>query len=71
MLKEGEELYIKESNGNIKRVNEVIRLQDGTMIPKAILDGIHKIDTIKFGGQNQNDLSNNHGVDDLSQNIIN
>lgn len=47
MLKEGQELFIKESNGQIKKINEVITMEDGIKIPKSILDEMGKVSNIK------------------------
>lgn len=47
MLKEGQELFIKESNGQIKKISEVITMEDGIKIPKSILDEMGKVSNIK------------------------
>ena len=46
VLKEGNELYIKEANGHIKKINEVIRVDDGIKIPQEILEGFEKMENM-------------------------
>jgi hypothetical protein len=48
LLKEGDELYIKESNGKVRKIDEVISLEDGIKIPKAIFDEFGKVNAIKL-----------------------
>ena len=47
MLKQGEELFIKEANGQIKRIKE-IKLEDGFKIPQAVIDQINKLEGIRL-----------------------
>lgn len=47
ILKDGEEIYIKEPNGQLKKINEFIRMEDGIKIPKTIIDRFPKIENIK------------------------
>lgn len=48
ILKDGEEIYIKEPNGQLKKVNEFIRMEDGIKIPKTIIEKFPKIENIKL-----------------------
>jgi hypothetical protein len=48
LLKEGDELYIKESNGKVRKIDELISLEDGIRIPKSIFDEFGKVNTIKL-----------------------
>jgi hypothetical protein len=54
LLKEGDELYIKESNGKVRKIDELISLEDGIKIPKAIFDEFGKVNAIKLKQHGKN-----------------
>ena len=59
VLKEGNELYIKEPNGQITKINSVVRVEDGIKIPQNILDKFEKIEDvidIDMFGKNSNQV---------------
>ena len=70
LLKEGEELFIKESNGQFKKINEVIRMEDGITIPKAIFEEIRKVNNIKIE-QIGNNLKAHIDIDELNKELLN
>lgn len=70
MLKEGEEIYIKEANGHITKINEVIRMEDGIKIPKAIIDGFHKFDNIRLEKTTNANLKCPVNAQEIGKNIM-
>lgn len=70
ILKEGEELYLKEADGQIKRINEVIRIEDGIKIPQAILDSFQKVETIQIESVGQGNFKLPADIEEINKNII-
>jgi hypothetical protein len=70
LLKEGDELYIKESNGKVRKIDEVISLEDGIKIPKSIFDEFGKVNTIKLK-QHGNNIKAKVNFKEINKELMN
>ena len=70
ILKEGEELFIKDINGQIKRVKE-IKMEEGVKIPQAIIDQINMLEKMKLDSNPNPDFKCQAEPQEVDMNLIN
>lgn len=69
ILKEGEEMFIKDVNGNIKKVKE-IKMEEGVKIPQAIIDQINMLEKLKVEHNSNPDTKCQADLQETSKNLI-
>ena len=69
MLKQGEEIFIKEANGQIKRIKE-IKIEDGFKIPQAIIEQINKLESINLEQMNNPNFKCPIDVQEMNKNLV-
>lgn len=70
ILKEGEEMFIKDANGNIKKVME-IKMEEGVKIPQAIIDQINMLEKLKVDHNSNPDSKCQADTQEVNKNLIN
>jgi len=69
ILKQGDELFIKDANGQVKRIKE-IKVEDGFKIPQAIFEQINKLETIKHEQMANPNFKCPIDVQEMNKNLI-
>mmetsp|Transcript_13154 Transcript_13154/g.15227 ORF Transcript_13154/g.15227 Transcript_13154/m.15227 type:complete len:136 (+) Transcript_13154:30-437(+) len=70
ILHEGDEIFIKEANGQIKKINEIIRVEDGNKISQAFLNSLSKMENLKFEKVENNDFKYPINFQEINRNIM-
>lgn len=69
ILKQGDELLIKDTNGQFKRIKE-IKIEDGFKIPQAIFEQINKLESIKLEQMSNPNFKCPIDVQEMNKNLI-
>lgn len=69
ILKQGDELFIKDASGQVKRIKE-IKVEDGFKIPQAIFEQINKLESIKLEQMANPNFKCPIDVQEMNKNLI-